>query len=190
MGIAPISLCSGDVWHTIEKILTRVTTLLHTSSQLEICTQSYWVAKLREFQLWKFRDSHLGVVGQNAIWMWALWRGTKYTIGGKVVASFKSEPWWVLWVWVCMWFVLAPKVLQLCTNNLLFGLCKSVWMIKCLSLFLVLSRSSSMPRLLVFSLFSLQIHIWIYQGAWGRITNNQTIIIVLTQDLKMCFCAI
>jgi hypothetical protein len=30
---------------------------------------------------------NLGVLGQNAIWMWALWRGTKYTIRGKVVAS-------------------------------------------------------------------------------------------------------
>jgi len=30
---------------------------------------------------------------QNAIWMWALWRGTKYTIRGKVMASPKSGPW-------------------------------------------------------------------------------------------------
>jgi hypothetical protein len=60
---------------------------------------------------WEFRDSHLGVLGQNAIWMWASWRGTKYTIRGKVVVSPKSEPWWVLWVWVYPWFVLAPKVL-------------------------------------------------------------------------------
>jgi hypothetical protein len=36
--------------------------------------------------------------GQKIIWMWASWRGTKYTIRGKVVASPKSEPWWVLWV--------------------------------------------------------------------------------------------
>jgi len=27
---------------------------------------------------------------QNAIWMWASWRGIEYTIRGKVVASFKS----------------------------------------------------------------------------------------------------
>jgi hypothetical protein len=30
----------------------------------------------------------------------------------------KSRPWWVLWVRICLWFVLAPKVLQLCTNQL------------------------------------------------------------------------
>jgi len=37
---------------------------------------------------------------QKAIWMWASWKGIKYTIRGKVVASLKSEPWWVLWVQV------------------------------------------------------------------------------------------
>jgi hypothetical protein len=37
---------------------------------------------------------------------------------GKVVASPKFELWWVLWVWGCLWFVLTPKVLKLCTNQL------------------------------------------------------------------------
>jgi hypothetical protein len=55
-------------------------------------------------------------LGQNAIWMWASWRGTNYNIKGKVVASPKSRPWWVLWVWICPWLVLAPKVLKLCIN--------------------------------------------------------------------------
>jgi hypothetical protein len=54
----------------------------------------------RESRFWQFWDSHLGVLGQKTIWMWASWRGTKYTIRGKVVASPKSKPWWVLWVWV------------------------------------------------------------------------------------------
>ncbi len=55
---------------------------------------------------------HLGVLGQNAIWMWASWPSTKYNIRGKVVASPKSEAWWVLWVQGCSWLVLAPKVLK------------------------------------------------------------------------------
>jgi hypothetical protein len=59
----------------------------------------------------------LGCPKQNAIWMWPPWRGTKYIIKGKVVASPKFGPWWVLWVWVCSWLVLAPKVLKLCTNQ-------------------------------------------------------------------------
>jgi hypothetical protein len=64
----------------------------------------------------KIMDSHLGVLRQNVIWMWASWRATKYTIRGKVVASPKSGPWWILWVWVCSWLVLAPKIFKLCTN--------------------------------------------------------------------------
>jgi len=35
---------------------------------------------------------------RKAIWMSALWRGAKYIIRGKVVASPKSRPWWVLCV--------------------------------------------------------------------------------------------
>jgi hypothetical protein len=35
---------------------------------------------------------------KKTIWMWPPWRGAKYTIKGKVVASPKFGPWWVLWV--------------------------------------------------------------------------------------------
>jgi len=101
--------------------------------------------KLREFQLWEFWDFHLGVPRQNVIWTWASWRGTKYIIRGKAVASPKSGPWWVLWFRVCSWLVLTPKMFKLCTNHLVFGFVQvrvSSW---CLSLFLVPSRSSNMP---------------------------------------------
>jgi len=101
-----------------------------------------WGPKSRESQFWEFQNSHLGVPGHNSIWMWASWRGTKYTIRGKVVPSPKSGLWWVLWVWVCPWFILTPKVLQ---PTYCLVLCMFVWMIKCLSFFLVPSRSSSMP---------------------------------------------
>jgi hypothetical protein len=70
-----------------------------------------------------------GLPGQKAIWMWASWRGTEYTIRGKVVASPKSRLWWVLWVRVCLWLVLAPKMFQLCTNHLVLVLCKSMWVV-------------------------------------------------------------
>jgi hypothetical protein len=56
--------------------------------------------------------------GKNALWMWASCRGTKYTISGKVMASPKSGLWWVLWVRVCPWLVLASKVFQQCTKQL------------------------------------------------------------------------
>jgi hypothetical protein len=64
-----------------------------------------------------------GVPGQNAIWMWALWKGTKYTIRGKVMVSPKSELWWVLWVQVCLWLFLAPKMFKLCINQLVVWFC-------------------------------------------------------------------
>jgi hypothetical protein len=64
------------------------------------------------------QDSHLGVPIQNDIWVLVSWPCTKYTIRGKVAASLKSGPWWVLWVHVCMWLVLAPKAFKLRTNQL------------------------------------------------------------------------
>jgi hypothetical protein len=79
-----------------------------------------WAPKSHESQLWEFWDSHLGVLGQNAIWMLVRWLATEYTIKGKVVASPEFRLWWVLWIQVCSWFVIAPKVLQLCTNQLAF----------------------------------------------------------------------
>jgi len=45
----------------------------------------------------------------------------------------------------CLWLVLAPKVLQLCTNHLASVLCRSVWVDKACQLFLVPSRSSNTP---------------------------------------------
>jgi hypothetical protein len=101
---------------------------------------------LWESQVWEFQDSHLGVTRQKATWMWPPWRGATYTIWGKVVASTKFGPWWVLWVRDCSWLVLAPKVLQQSTNQLVGWFCAGSceWII-CLSLFLVPSRSSSTP---------------------------------------------
>jgi hypothetical protein len=90
--------------------------------------------------------------GQKAIWMWPLWRGTKYTIRGKVVASPKSRPWWVLWVQVCSWLILAPKVF---TNHLVLVLCRSVWVVEACQFLLVPKcyKLGSAPRLFVFPLF-------------------------------------
>jgi hypothetical protein len=43
----------------------------------------------------------------------------------------------------CPWFILAPKVLQLCTNHFVLVLCRPVWVDKACQLFLVSSRSST-----------------------------------------------
>ncbi len=58
------------------------------------------------------------VLGQNDIWVHVLCSSTEYTIRGKVVAFPKFGMWWVLWVRVCPWLIRAPKVFQLCTNQL------------------------------------------------------------------------
>jgi hypothetical protein len=45
----------------------------------------------------------------------------------------------------CPWLVLAPKVLQLCINNLVLVLCRSMWVSEACEFFLVPSRSSNTP---------------------------------------------
>ncbi len=88
----------------------------------------------------------------------------------------KSKSWWVLWV-RCMWLVLAPKVLQLCTNHLVLVLCRFMWVVEACQFFLVPSRSSStpfcpskvckprsVPRLLTLPFFSIWTYIWVLQG--------------------------
>jgi len=57
-----------------------------------------WRPKVVGIPTLAISDSHLGVSGQKAIWMWVSWRGAEYTIKGKVVASPKSGLWWVLCV--------------------------------------------------------------------------------------------
>ncbi len=76
-----------------------------------------------------FRIPNLGVPGQNNIWVLALWLGTENTTKGKMVASPKSRLWWL-----CeSMFARGKSVHQKCSNyaltNLLFGLCKFVWII-------------------------------------------------------------
>jgi hypothetical protein len=46
------------------------------------------------------------------------WRAAKNTIRGKVVASPKSKPWWIMWVRGCSWLILAQKMPGLCTKQL------------------------------------------------------------------------
>jgi len=45
----------------------------------------------------------------------------------------------------CSWLVLAPKVLQLCTNHFVFILCRPMWVSKACQIVLVPSRSSNTP---------------------------------------------
>jgi hypothetical protein len=77
--------------------------------------KSYGRPKWWEFQFWKFKDWNLG---ENDIWVQPLWLVIENIIREKVVASPKFRLWWVLWVRVCSWFICAPKVFHLCSNQL------------------------------------------------------------------------
>jgi hypothetical protein len=68
-GIDLTPVCPSEVQHTVGKLSTRATTLLQTSSRLEISAKSYSFAKLQESKPWQFWDSSLGVSGQKVIQM-------------------------------------------------------------------------------------------------------------------------
>jgi hypothetical protein len=85
----------------------------------------------------------------------------------------------------CPWLVLAPKVLQLRTNHLVWVLCRPVWVSEACQLFLVSSRRSStplypskcyelgsVPRPLLLSLFSTWTHIWVFQRVRSASMTN------------------
>ncbi len=84
----------------------------------------------------------------------------------------------------CPWFVVAPKVLQLHTNHLVWVLCRPMWVSEVCQLFLVPSRSSNMPlyplnwcelrnvpQFLLLSMFSTWIHIWVFQWVGSASLN-------------------
>jgi hypothetical protein len=60
LGIDSIPLRAGGVRQAVGKLSRRVTTLVQTSSQSKVCIRSYNPAKLRDFQPWRFRNSHFG----------------------------------------------------------------------------------------------------------------------------------
>jgi hypothetical protein len=182
--IDPIYLAVKGVWHTVEKFSTRATTLLQTTSQSKVCSKSYGAPKSRESQLARFRNSHSGVPGEKShldVGSVASHRVYYKGEGGgfpqvRAVVSLVCL--------CCLWFVLAPKVLQLCTNHFVWVVCRPVWVNEACQLFLVPSRSSnmplysskccelrSMPQLLPLLLSSTWTHIWVLQGV-GSASHN------------------
>jgi hypothetical protein len=133
-----------------------------------------------------------GLPRQNDIWVMVLWPSIECTIRGKVVASPKSGPWWVLWVRVCLWFVREPKCSNYVLTNLLFCLCMPMWVIDACHSSWSSSRSSSTPlypqsaasqgvhpNSFSFRSFHLWIRSWVHRGAWGA-----SIIVDLVMHVK------
>jgi len=93
----------------------RTITLFQTSSQSEVCLQSYGAPKSWESQLWQFgTKSHLdvGPVGSHKVYY-------KGEGGGFPEVQALVN----LMCQCCMWLILALKVLQLCINHLVLVLC-------------------------------------------------------------------
>jgi hypothetical protein len=67
---------------------------------------------------------------RKAIWMQAPWRVIEYTIRGE--GGGFPQVWAVVSLVCpcCPWLVLAPKVLQLCTNHFVWVVCRPVWVSK------------------------------------------------------------
>jgi hypothetical protein len=132
-GIDPKYLAAEDLRHTVGKLSTRATTFLQTALRSEVFSQSYGASKSRESRRAGFRDSHAGVAGVP---------GEKSHLDVGPVEShkvyYKGEGGGfpqvravVSLVCPCYpWLVLAPKVLQLCTNHFVWVVCRPVWVNK------------------------------------------------------------
>jgi len=173
-GIDSIYLFADNVRHTVEKLLTRTTTLLQITPQSEVCSQSYGDPKSRESQLARFRDSHSGVPGEKSHLDVGSVASHKVYYKGEGGGFPQVRGVVSLVCPCCPWLVLAPRVLQLCTNHFVWVVCRLVWMSEACQLFLVPPWSSNTPlypskccelgnvlRLLPLPLFSTWVHIWV-----------------------------
>jgi len=125
-GIDLIYLAVDDVRHTVEKLSTKATTLLQTAPRFEVFSQSYEAPKSRESSLARFWDSRVGVPGKKShLDVGPVERCRVYYKGEgdgfpqvQAVVNLVCPR--------CPWLVLAPKVFQLCTNHLVWVVCRLV----------------------------------------------------------------
>jgi hypothetical protein len=97
--------------------------LFSTSLQSEVCTKSYGLQSCRNSNFENFGIPNLK---QNDIWMHTPWLNIENTMKGKVVATPKFGLWWVR---VCHGLSVHQKCSNHALTNLLFGLCRFVWII-------------------------------------------------------------
>jgi hypothetical protein len=90
----------------------KATNLVETSLQSKVYTQSYGPSKLRESRFRKFQNFHLGVLGQNAIWVLGVSPMAKHKVYYKGEGGGFPQVWaMVNFVSPCL-FVVCP-----CTKN-------------------------------------------------------------------------
>jgi hypothetical protein len=93
----------------------------------------------------RFRDSHLGVPGEKSHFDVGSVASHKVYYKGKGGGFSQVRAVVSLVCLCCSWFVLAPKVLQLCTNHFMWVVCRPVWVSEACQLFLVPFWSSNTP---------------------------------------------
>jgi hypothetical protein len=139
-----IPFCASGMWHIVGKLLTRATTLFRTTFQLEVWSQSYGTPKSQESQLGQFWDSHLRDPRQSHLDVAPTKSHIIYYKGEG--GGFPQVRAMVSVVCpCCSWLILAPKMLQRCTNHFVLVLCRPVWVGEACQFFLVPSRSLSTP---------------------------------------------
>jgi hypothetical protein len=122
--IDPIYLASENVRHTVEKLSTRATTLLEIAPRSELYSQSYGAPKLQESPLAQFRDSHAGVPGEKSHLDVGPVERCRVYYKGEGGGFPQVRAMMSLVCLCCPWLVLAPKVFQLCTNHLVWVVCR------------------------------------------------------------------
>jgi hypothetical protein len=126
LGIDPIYLSSKGVRHTVGKFSTRVTTFLQIVSRSEVCSQSYETPKSRESLLARFRDSHSGVSKKKSHLDVGSVASHRVYYKGEGGGFPQARAVMSLVCPCCPWLVPALRVLQLCTNHLVWVVCKLV----------------------------------------------------------------
>jgi hypothetical protein len=124
--IDPIYLATDNVQHTVGTLLMSATTLLQNVPRSEVCSQSYGALKSQESQLAQFWDSHSRVPREKSHLNVSPMERCRVYYKGEGGGFPQVRAVVSLMCPCCPWFVLTPKVLQLCTNHLVWVVCRPV----------------------------------------------------------------
>jgi hypothetical protein len=122
--IDPIYLATDNVQHTVGTLLMSATLLQNVPC--EVCSQSYGALKSQESQLAQFWDSHSRVPREKSHLNVSPMERCRVYYKGEGGGFPQVRAVVSLMCPCCPWFVLTPKVLQLCTNHLVWVVCRPV----------------------------------------------------------------
>ncbi len=143
MEIDPIYLRSSGVWHIVESSRwgLQLCFILHFNQGLHA---KLWAPKVAGIPTLAISRLPFGSPKTNCHLDAGLMERHKIYYKGEGDGFLQVRAMVNLVSPSCSWFVLTPKVLQLCTNHLVLVLCRFVWVVEVCQ-FLVPSRSSSTP---------------------------------------------